>query len=148
MTVISGVTGSGKHTSLKQLLDSLPKTTGEAKDTDPIEYSIRGMYMPQIQRADTNPKGGILGARKYRQALKTLKRGGLGEVMKGEPMPTPSLQLTKNQRQNRLGYAPVPRQRSSTARGRKAALMVVLGMRSGTRRILEAAAVSGRKSQS
>lgn len=117
----------------------------EPTASDPIEYSIGGVYQQQIRREISNPKGGIFGARKFRQALRTLTRGGLGEVMKGEPMPMPSRHLSKTQRQDRLGYAPVPRQRSGTARGRKMALMVVIGMRRRTRRIKGVAAFGFRK---
>lgn len=147
MTVFSGDTGSGARTSLKQFLAAMPETVGESKDTDPIEYSIRGIYQSQVQRADSNPKAGIFGARKYRQSLKTMVRSELGEVNKGDPLPTPSRQLSKSQRRNRLGYAPAPRLRSSTARGRRAAVMAVMRLQSLSRRVRVYAAGSSSSSQ-
>lgn len=133
MNLISSVTGPGAHTTLKQYLSTLPNNPREAEYSDPIEMEIRAVSRAPIRRSDLNPHGGVAGTRKYRQALKTMRRVFDGEVMKGEKLPTPSNQLSKKQRRNRLGYSPAPRQRSSSARGRKFVVMIVFSMRRNAR---------------
>lgn len=145
MIEISGVTGSGKKTSLKELLVRVSDKTRPVEDSDPLETPIQTITQAPIVRADPNPKGGVYGARKFRRVLKALGRIELHGVHQGEPLPTPTRRLSKDLRKYRLGYSPAPRQRSSTASGRKASLMMVFDRRRHSRRNREFAAVYARK---
>lgn len=143
MTIISGVTGSGAHTSLKQFLATLPEPADNALVEDQVELKVGTSYQASIARGDPNPKGGVYGARKFLRVLKSLSRSESDGFLQYEPVPILS-RLNKRRRANGLGYSPTPRQRSSTARGRRAALMVVLEKRVRTQRNREMAGACAR----
>lgn len=140
MTIISGVTRPGAHTSLKQFLATLPAPAGNALVEEQVELKIGTSYQASIARGDPNPKGGVYGARKFSRMLKSLSRAEQDGFLQYEPVPTLS-RLNKGRRAKGLGYSPTPRQRSSTARGRRAALMFVFGKRVSIQRNREIAGI-------
>lgn len=82
--LISGVTGSGKSTTLKSMIELNPAASGMAIFTveDPVEYPIRHAHQIPIQRDLSNPGES---ARLYAETIAALMRsdpdiGMLGEI--------------------------------------------------------------------
>ena len=83
IVLIAGVTSSGKSTSLKCLIETLPGLESKAVYTveDPIEYEIRGAHQIEVLRdlADDD----LTNAR-YADTMRALMRGDPDGVMMGE----------------------------------------------------------------
>ena len=83
IVLIAGVTSSGKSTSLKCLIETLPGLESKAIYTveDPIEYEIRGAHQIEVLRdlADED-----LTATRYADTMRALMRGDPDGVMLGE----------------------------------------------------------------
>jgi general secretion pathway protein E len=83
IVLIAGVTSSGKSTSLKCLIETLPGLGSKAIYTveDPIEYEIRGAHQIEVLRdlADED-----LTASRYADTMRALMRGDPDGVMLGE----------------------------------------------------------------
>ncbi len=83
IVLIAGVTSSGKSTSLKCLIESLPGLASQAIYTveDPIEYEIKGAHQIEVLRdlADED-----LTASRYADAMRALLRGDPDGIMLGE----------------------------------------------------------------
>lgn len=83
MVLIAGETGSGKSTSLKCFIETLPHLSRKAIYTveDPIEYEIRGAHQIEVKRviddeAETN--------RRYAEVMRSILRSDPDGVMMGE----------------------------------------------------------------
>lgn len=83
MVLISGETGSGKSTSLKCFIETLPRLANKAIYTveDPIEYEIKGAHQIEVKRvidddAETN--------RRYAEVMRSILRSDPDGVMMGE----------------------------------------------------------------
>lgn len=87
MTVFSGVVGSGKSTSLAQLLGELPKDIKKISIEDPVELEIPYMYQKTVTRdltaagEDKSFKSAV--AAIYRSALDVLLLGEIRDVTTG-----------------------------------------------------------------
>ena len=83
IVLIAGVTGSGKSTSLKCLIETLPGLPSKAVYTveDPIEYEIRGTHQIEVLRDLADEE---LTAARYADAMRALLRGDPDAVMVGE----------------------------------------------------------------
>lgn len=87
MTVFSGVVGSGKSTSLAQLLGELPKDIKKISIEDPVELEIPFMYQKTVTRdltaagEDKSFKSAV--AAIYRSALDVLLLGEIRDVTTG-----------------------------------------------------------------
>lgn len=83
IVLIAGVTSSGKSTSLKCLIETLPSLDAKAIYTveDPIEYEIRGAHQIEVLRdlADDD-----LTNSRYADTMRALMRGDPDGVMMGE----------------------------------------------------------------
>lgn len=83
IVLIAGVTSSGKSTSLKCLIETLPGLDAKAVYTveDPIEYEIRGAHQIEVLRdlADDD-----LTNSRYADTMRALMRGDPDGVMMGE----------------------------------------------------------------
>lgn len=87
MTVFSGVVGSGKSTSLAQLLRELPKDIKMISIEDPVELEIPYMYQKTVTR-DLTATGEDKGFKSavaaiYRSALDVLLLGEIRDVTTG-----------------------------------------------------------------
>lgn len=83
MVLIAGETGSGKSTSLKCFIETLPHLARKAIYTveDPIEYEIRGAHQIEVKRvidddAETH--------RRYAEVMRSILRSDPDGVMMGE----------------------------------------------------------------
>jgi type II secretory ATPase GspE/PulE/Tfp pilus assembly ATPase PilB-like protein len=83
LVVISGVTGSGKSTSLKVFIETLPGLPVMAVYTveDPIEYEIRGAHQIEVLR-DLGSEDET--RKRYARVMKALLRADLDACMVGE----------------------------------------------------------------
>jgi general secretion pathway protein E len=83
MVLIAGETGSGKSTSLKCFIETLPQLDRKAIYTveDPIEYEIRGAHQIEVKRVmddDTETN------RRYAEVMRSILRSDPDGVMMGE----------------------------------------------------------------
>ncbi len=83
LVLIAGETGSGKSTSLKCFIETLPNLARKAIYTveDPIEYEIKGAHQIEVKRvidddAETN--------RRYAEVMRSILRSDPDGVMMGE----------------------------------------------------------------
>ena len=85
MVIVAGVTGSGKSTSLKIYIETLPDLEKKAIETveDPIEYVIAPgkVHQGQVTRDLADPEET---RRRFGIALKSLMRGDIDGVLVGE----------------------------------------------------------------
>lgn len=83
IVLIAGVTSSGKSTSLKCLIESLPALDSKAVYTveDPIEYEIRGAHQIEVLRDLADEE---LTQSRYADAMRALMRGDPDGIMLGE----------------------------------------------------------------
>lgn len=80
LTVFSGVVGSGKSTSLAQLLNLLPKDIKKISIEDPVELEIPGMYQKTVTR-DLSATGEDPA---FKSAVAALYRSALDVLLLGE----------------------------------------------------------------
>lgn len=83
IVLIAGVTSSGKSTSLKCLIETLPGLESKSIYTveDPIEYEIRGAHQIEVLRDLADEE---LTASRYADTMRALMRGDPDGVMMGE----------------------------------------------------------------
>jgi general secretion pathway protein E len=83
MVLIAGVTSSGKSTSLKCLIETLPNLNSQAVYTveDPIEYTIHGAHQIEVLRDLADDE---LTNNRYADTMRALMRGDPDCVMLGE----------------------------------------------------------------
>ncbi|MEY4564609.1 MAG: hypothetical protein RLZZ618_3886 [Pseudomonadota bacterium] len=83
IVLIAGVTSSGKSTSLKCLIETLPGLESKAIYTveDPIEYEIRGAHQIEVLRDLADEE---LTESRYADTMRALLRGDPDGVMLGE----------------------------------------------------------------
>lgn len=83
MIIFSGVTGSGKTTSLKTFVETHPANGTDAfySIEDPVEYPLRGVHQIPIQRDLLDREGS---AAKYAEVVGALMRADPGVVLTGE----------------------------------------------------------------
>ncbi len=83
IVLIAGVTSSGKSTTLKGLIESLPGLAAKAVYTveDPIEYEIKGAHQIEVLRDLANDE---LTNQRYADTMRALMRGDPDVVMLGE----------------------------------------------------------------
>lgn len=82
LIIIAGVTGSGKSTSLKVFIETLPGLLAKAIYTveDPIKYEIVGAHQIEVLRGGDDEES----RRRYAAAMKALMRADLDGCMVGE----------------------------------------------------------------
>lgn len=83
IVLIAGVTSSGKSTSLKCLIETLPNLPAKSIYTveDPIEYEITGAHQIEVLRDLADDE---LTTSRYADAMRALMRGDPDGVMMGE----------------------------------------------------------------
>jgi len=83
IVLIAGVTSSGKSTSLKCLIETLPNLQAKSIYTveDPIEYEIAGAHQIEVLRDLADDE---LTTSRYADAMRALMRGDPDGVMMGE----------------------------------------------------------------
>jgi type II secretory ATPase GspE/PulE/Tfp pilus assembly ATPase PilB-like protein len=83
IVLIAGVTSSGKSTSLKCLIETLPNLAAKSIYTveDPIEYEIMGAHQIEVLRDLADDE---LTTSRYADAMRALMRGDPDGVMMGE----------------------------------------------------------------
>ena len=83
MILFSGVTGSGKTTTLKTFVETHPDSGIDAfySIEDPVEYPLRNVHQIPIQRDLIDSQGS---AAKYREVIAALMRADPGCVLMGE----------------------------------------------------------------
>lgn len=83
MIIVSGVTGSGKSTSVKVFLETMPGLHRKAINSveDPIEYEIGGVHQTEVLRDLASDEES---ARRYAAAFKALLRADPDGVFVGE----------------------------------------------------------------
>lgn len=81
--LFSGVTGSGKTTSLKTFIETHPGNGSDAfySVEDPVEYPLRGVHQIPVQRDLIDKAGSAL---KYGEVIAALMRADPGCVLMGE----------------------------------------------------------------
>lgn len=83
LILFSGVTGSGKTTTLKTFVETHPDNGTDAfySIEDPVEYPLRGVHQIPIQRDLIDREGS---AKKYSEVIAALMRADPGCVLMGE----------------------------------------------------------------
>jgi general secretion pathway protein E len=83
LILFSGVTGSGKTTTLKTFIETHPQSGFEAfySIEDPVEYVLKGVHQISVQRDLADPVGS---AKKYSEIVAGLMRSDPAAVLMGE----------------------------------------------------------------
>lgn len=83
MVLIAGETGSGKSTSLKYFIETLPELGRKAIYTveDPIEYEIKGAHQIEVKRIINDDEET---SRRYAEVMRSILRSDPDGVMMGE----------------------------------------------------------------